>query len=167
MKSPKNTENEAIALNYLGKTFIKIPRSIMERLSSVRLAERQMAQLHLCLFGVCYHTDGYVMLDNCKVSCRRGEYIGSQLQLARIAGISLGSVSRLINKMEKLQLISVSRMRGGSRIQVKGYDVFTRIPESKETPRNAPATDAAAQMAEAEKNMGGRSMQNPTNQPDK
>lgn len=166
MECYKNTENEDIALDYLGKFFIKIPRSMMDRLDSVRLVERQMARLHLYLFGLCYHTDGYVMLNNRKVSCRRGEYVGTQLQLANITGIRPGSLSRLIDKLVRLQLISVAHIPGGSRIQVKGYDVFTRIPESKETPRNAPATNAAAQMAEAEKKMGGRSMQNPTNQPD-
>ncbi|MBB4621111.1 hypothetical protein [Parabacteroides faecis] len=72
MKGIKIIENESVALDYMGKAFIKIPRSIMDRLDSTRLVERQMARLHLCLFGLCYHTDGYVMLDNRKVSCRRG-----------------------------------------------------------------------------------------------
>lgn len=166
MRCSKSIENEKIALDYLGKAFIKIPRSMMDHLDSVRLVERQMARLHLCLFGLCYHTDGYAMLNNRKVSCRRGEYVGTQLRLSEITGIRPGSLSRLIDKLVKLQLISVTHIPGGSRILVKGYDVFTRIQESKETPKNAPATDAAAQMAEAEKNMGGRSMQNPTNQPD-
>ena len=165
MKGIKIIENESVALDYLGKTFIKVPRSIMDRLDSVRLVERQMARLHLCLFGLCYHTDGYVMLGNHKVSCRRGEYVGTQLRLAEVAGISPGSLSRLIDKMVKLQLISVTHIPGGSRILVKGYTTFTWIQESKETQKNTPATDAATQMAEAERNMGGRSMQNPTNQP--
>lgn len=165
MKGIKIIENESVALDYLGKAFIKVPRSIMDRLNSLRLVERQMARLHLCLFGLCYHTDGYVMLDNHKVSCRRGEYVGTQLRLAEVAGISPGSLSRLIDKMVKLQLISVTHIPGGSRILVKGYTTFTWIQESKETQKNTPATDAATQMAEAERNMGGRSMQNPTNQP--
>lgn len=165
MKGIKIIENESVALDYLGKAFIKVPRSIMDRLNSLRLVERQMARLHLCLFGLCYHTDGYVMLDNHKVSCRRGEYVGTQLRLAEVAGISPGSLSRLIDKMVKLQLISVTHILGGSRILVKGYTTFTWIQESKETQKNTPATDAATQMAAAERNMGGRSMQNPTNQP--
>ena len=154
MKAVKIIENESVALDYLGNAFIKIPRSIIDRLNSVRLVERQMARLHLCLFGLCYHTDGYVMLNNRKVYCRRGEYVGTQRRLAEVAGINPGSLSRLIDKMVKLQLISVTHIPGGSRIQ-----------ESKETQKNASNTNAATQMAEAERNMGGRSMQNPTNQP--
>lgn len=165
MKAVKIIENESVALDYLGNAFIKIPRSIIDRLNSVRLVERQMARLHLCLFGLCYHTDGYVMLNNRKVYCRRGEYVGTQRRLAEVAGINPGSLSRLIDKMVKLQLISVTHIPGGSRILVKGYTTFTWIQESKETQKSTPATDAAAQMAEAERNMGGRSMQNPTNQP--
>ncbi|MBB4621110.1 DNA-binding transcriptional regulator GbsR (MarR family) [Parabacteroides faecis] len=85
--------------------------------------------------------------------------------MAEAAGISLGSLSRLIDKMVKLQLISVTHIPGGSRILVKGYTVFTWIQESKETQKNTPSTDAAVQMAEAERNMGGRSMQDSTNLP--
>ena len=127
MKAVKIIENESVALDYLGNAFIKIPRSIIDRLNSVRLVERQMARLHLCLFGLCYHTDGYVMLDNRKVYCRRGEYVGTQRRLAEVAGINPGSLSRLIDKMVKLQLISVTHIPGGSRIWVKGYAAFTWI----------------------------------------
>ena len=112
MKAVKIIENESVALDYLGNAFIKIPRSIIDRLNSVRLVERQMARLHLCLFGLCYHTDGYVMLDNRKVYCRRGEYVGTQRRLAEVAGINPGSLSRLIDKMVKLQLISVTHIPG-------------------------------------------------------
>ena len=53
MKAVKIIENESVALDYLGNAFIKIPRSIIDRLNSVRLVERQMARVHLCLFGLC------------------------------------------------------------------------------------------------------------------
>lgn len=134
-----------------GKDFHKDSQKYNGSFRQCPVVERQMARLHVCLFGICYHTDGYAMLNNRKVSCRRGEYVGTQLRLSEITGIRPGSLSRLIDKLVKLQLISVTHIPGGSRIQVKGYDVFTRIQESKETPKNAPATDAAAQMAEAEK----------------
>lgn len=156
MKEAKCTENEKVALDYLGKSFIKFPRSIMDRLDSHRLEERQMARLHLCLFGLCFYTDGHATLNNRKVVCRRGEYVGTQLRLAEITGISAGSLSRLISKMAKQQLITVNHIPGGSRIHVNGYDTFTWVTEAKDsTPEESPA-DAAAQMAEAEKKMGGR-----------
>ena len=37
MKAVKIIENESVALDYLGNAFIKIPRSIIDRLNSVRL----------------------------------------------------------------------------------------------------------------------------------
>lgn len=156
MKEIKSAENEKVALDYLGKSFVKTPRSIMDRLNSSYLPEQQMARLHLCLFGLCYHTDGYAILDNRKVVCRRGEYVGTQTRLAEIAGISIGSLSRLINWMKKQQLITVTHLPGGSRIHVNGYDTFTWVTETKETAPNESPADAAAQMAEAEKKMGGR-----------
>lgn len=156
MKEIKCTENEKVALEYLGKSFVKTPRSIMNRLNSSYLPEQQMARLHLCLFGLCYHTDGYAILDNRKVVCRRGEYVGTQKRLAEIAGINIGSLSRLINWMKKQQLITVNHLPGGSRIHVNGYDAFTWVTETKETASDESSANAAAQMAEAEKKMGGR-----------
>lgn len=156
MKESKCTENERVALDYLGKSFVKIPRSILDRLNSHCFVEQQMARLHLCLFGLCYHTDGYALLENRKVVCRRGEYVGKQTRLAEIAGISTGSVSRLINKMKKLQLITVDPIPGGSRIRINGYADFTWIPETRDIAQNGSATDASTQMTEAEKKMGGR-----------
>ncbi|MCD8137547.1 MAG: helix-turn-helix domain-containing protein [Parabacteroides gordonii] len=156
MKEIKCTENEKVALDYLGKSFVKTPRSIMDRLNSSYLPEQQMARLHLCLFGLCYHTDGYAILDNRKVVCRRGEYVGTQTRLAEIAGISIGSLSRLIKKMKKLHLITVNHIPGGSRIHVNGYDTFTWVTEAKDSAPDESPADAATQMAEAEKKMGGR-----------
>lgn len=156
MKEIKSVENEKVALEYLGKSFVKPPRSIMDRLNSSYLPEQQMARLHLCLLGLCYHTDGYAILDNRKVVCRRGEYVGTQTRLAEIAGINIGSLSRLINWMKKQQLITVTHLPGGSRIHVNGYDAFTWVTETKETAPDESPADAAAQMAEAEKKMGGR-----------
>lgn len=156
MKEIKCAENEMVALDYLGKSFIKIPRSIVDRLSSISLVEQQMARLHLCLFGVCFHTDGHVVLDNRRVVCRRGEYVGTQIRLAEMAGISVGSLSRLLKKMKQLQLIAVDHIPGGSRIRVNGYDAFTWVPEKRNPVQHVPEVGAAVQMAEAEKKMGGR-----------
>lgn len=165
-------ENELLTskpsvMGYLGKTFIKTPRSIFGQMQSEDVIERQMAHLHLLLFGVCYHTDGYCMLKKQKVVCRRGEFVGKQATLAKWMNISACKLSRLLAMMENLHLISVQRIRGGSRISVNGYDEFTHVPAESETRENkkttTPQPNAAYQMAEAEKKMGGRSMQNATN----
>lgn len=83
-------------------------------------------------------------------------YVGTQKRLAEIAGINIGSLSRLINWMKKQQLITVTHLPGGSRIHVNGYDAFTWVTETKETASDESSANAAAQMAEAEKKMGGR-----------
>ena len=83
--------------------------------------------------------------------------------------VSSSTLSRLLKRMKYLKLISIQRIIGGSRIYLTGYDEFTFVPTEPETGGNKKTdvskSSATAQMAEAERNMGGRSMQNPTNQP--
>lgn len=171
----KKIENESLAkelpiMELLGQTFIKTPRSIFKRMQSDDIIERQMAHLHLLLFGLCFHTDGYCTVNKRTFACRRGEFIGKQSTLARLMDVSASTLSRLLKRMRDLKLISIRHIIGGSCICLNGYDEFTFVltqPEtggSKKAP--IPSSSAASQMAEAERNIGGRSMQNPTNQPD-
>ena len=170
----KKIENELLAkelsiTELLGQTFIKTPRSIFKRMQSDDIIDRQMAHLHLLLFGICYHTDGYCIVNKRAYTCRRGEFIGKQSTLAKWMDVSGSTLSRLLKRMKYLKLISIQRIIGGSRIYLTGYDEFTFVPTEPETGGNKKTdvskSSATAQMAEAERNMGGRSMQNPTNQP--
>ena len=169
----KKIENEPLAkelsiTELLGQTFIKTPRSIFKRMQSDDIIDRQMAHLHLLLFGICYHTDGYCIVNKRAYTCRRGEFIGKQSTLAKWMDVSGSTLSRLLKRMKYLKLISIQRIIGGSRIYLTGYDEFTLyLPNRKpeEIKDRCLKSSATAQMAEAERNMGGRSMQNPTNQP--
>ncbi len=170
----KKIENEPLAkelsiTELLGQTFIKTPRSIFKRMQSDDIIDRQMAHLHLLLFGICYHTDGYCIVNKRAYTCRRGEFIGKQSTLAKWMDVSGSTLSRLLKRMKYLKLISIQRIIGGSRIYLTGYDEFTFVPTEPETggkkKTDVSKSAATAQMAEAERNMGGRSMQNPTNQP--
>ena len=74
----KKIENEPLAkelsiTELLGQTFIKTPRSIFKRMQSDDIIDRQMAHLHLLLFGICYHTDGYCIVNKRAYTCRSEE----------------------------------------------------------------------------------------------
>ncbi|MCS2425282.1 hypothetical protein [Parabacteroides goldsteinii] len=134
----KKIENEPLAkelsiTELLGQTFIKTPRSIFKRMQSDDIIDRQMAHLHLLLFGICYHTDGYCIVNKRAYTCRRGEFIGKQSTLAKWMDVSSSTLSRLLKRMKYLKLISIQRIIGGSRIYLTGYDEFTFVPTEPET----------------------------------
>lgn len=121
--------NEKQAIDLMGLPYVKIPRYTLDLLK--RPATRQLGQLHLLLFDICFFADGYASLNGRKVPCKRGEYVGTQQQLADLSGINIGSVNRLIRKLEAMNLISVTKIQGGSLIKVHGYTSLIAAPEIK------------------------------------
>lgn len=122
--------NEELAIDLMGLPFVKISRFTLRLMRCP--ATRQLGQLHLTLFDVCFFTDGYAKIKDRKVPCKRGEYVGTQQQLADLSGINIGSINRLIRKLETMKLITVTKIEGGSRIKVHGYDTLTAAPDVKE-----------------------------------
>lgn len=118
--------NEKQAIGVMGLRYVKIPRYTLNLLRDP--STRQMGQLHLLLFDVCYFADGYAKLNRRIVPCKRGEYVGTQQQLADLSGINYGSINRLIRKLEALHLISVTKIQGGSLIKVHGYTSLIAAP---------------------------------------
>lgn len=121
--------NEKQAIDMMGLPYVKIPRYTLDLMKNP--ATRQLGQLHLLLFDVCFFADGCAKLNGQKVPCKRGEYVGTQQQLADLSGISIGSINRLIRKLEAMHLISVTKIQGGSLIKVHGYTSLIGAPEIK------------------------------------
>lgn len=149
-------ENEQIAGDYLGKAYLKVPRTILNQLHAKSVVTRQQGQLHLLLFVSCFFTDGYVVLNERPVSCRKGEYVGTQSELARWSKIHPSTVSVLLHKMENEKLITLNHIPGGSRIRVNGYVEFTAVPE--ETEAKAKDLPLGDQLEAAKRQLGGRQM---------
>ena len=101
----------------------------------------------------------------------RGDYVGTYRELSRLSGRPFGSISRLLEKLEKRELIEIVRVPGGSVIRVNGYDKFCFASEKEYKLRDTAKTsrtneakqaeDAAARLSEAEAKIGGRSKQYP------
>ena len=122
--------NEKLAIDLMGLPYVKSPRYTLNLLKCP--ATRQLGQLHILLFDICFFADGYAKLNGRKVPCKRGEYVGTQQELADLSGINIGSINRLIRKLEALHLISVSKIQGGSLIKVHGYTSLIAPPETKD-----------------------------------
>ncbi|WFE84256.1 MULTISPECIES: helix-turn-helix domain-containing protein [Parabacteroides] len=121
--------NENQAIDLMGLSYVKIPRYTLNLIKNP--ATRQLGQLHLLLFDICFFADGCANLNGRKVPCKRGEYVGTQQQLADMSGINIGSINRLIRKLEAMHLISVTKIQGGSLIKVHGYTSLIDVPEVK------------------------------------
>ena len=103
--------------------------------------------------------------------CYRVEYVVTYRELSRLSGIPFGSISRLLEKLEKRELVEIVRVPGGSVIRVNGYDKFCFASEKEYKLRDTAKTsrtneakqaeDAAARLSEAEAKIGGRSKQYP------
>lgn len=131
MKDFKSIDEEH-AMELMGLQYVKIPRYTLKLIK--KPATRQLGQLHLLLFDICFFADGYAELNGRKVACKRGEYVGTQQELADLSGISIGSINRLIRKLEALHLISVFKIQGGSLIKVHGYTTLTAASAVKGSP---------------------------------
>lgn len=165
----ENKEHERVALEYMGHSFVKVPRVLYNKTLSPEKEERMLAWLHLVLFISCNFDDRVVKLGNCQVVSYRGEYVGSYRELSRLSGMPFGSISRLLEKLKKRKLVEIVRVPGGSVIRVNGYDKFCFASEKEYKLRDTAKTcrtndakqaeDAAARLSEAEAKIGGRSKQ--------
>lgn len=147
-----NSEKEQMAINYLSGSYIKIPRKIFVQMCSKSSFERRTGWFHLLLIGLCYHTDGYVVLDSCKVSCRRGEYVGTYRYLSEISEFNIATVWRLMSRLSSQGLIDVTHLKGGTRIRICGYQA---IAESQSVSPNKPSPfprKPLSELSEASKN---------------
>lgn len=141
--------NEKLAIDLMGLPYVKIPRYTLSLLKCP--ATRQLGQLHLLLFDICFFADGYAKLNGRKVPCKRGEYVGTQQELADLSGINIGSINRLVRKLEALHLISVTKIQGGSLIKVHGYTSLIAAPEAKDaSPKENEKRTGCDLFAEAE-----------------
>lgn len=149
------SENERIASEYLGSSYVKVPRLTLMMLRSGEPSGRLLWQLHLTLFGACFFVDGVAKLNGRKVPCKRGEWVGTQKELAEMAAINIGSINRLIRQLEAMHLISVSKIQGGSLIRVNGYISLHAEPAKREKEKKLSLSE---QLKEAKRQLGGRQM---------
>lgn len=155
----KEQKNYAKAADLLGKAFIRMPRKVLNMAIQPVKKERRFAVLYITLITRAFFTDGVATLGNHKYICRRGEYVGTYLELSKFTGISIGSIGYYLRLLELDHLIVMNTMTGGSRIGICNYEYFS----GRETEKNDEYPDAGRKafksMSAAESEIGGRSMQ--------
>lgn len=128
-----NEKKDCLALELLGKGFIRLPRSVGDRAFVGDWTKNLCGRLHLALICLCRYKDGYMMLNGKKETCFAGEYVGTHQDLADCTGIAVGSIYRLLKQLSAENLIEVTVIEGGSRIRVCGYMQYILAPELPES----------------------------------
>ena len=126
---------------FLGQSYVLIPRKVLEM-----------------LFPEVFFKDGQVYFNNRCYTCKRGEYIGLRENLAKSCEMSLTTLDRNLVWLKERELIGMKRLNGGVCISLCGYDSIMGI-RRKEAGKDAPEQSAFLALEEAERRMGGRSMQ--------
>lgn len=145
--------------DFLGKAFIKMPRKLLNMSIHPQKKKRRLALMYMALITLSFFRDGIVTLGKNKHVCRRGEYVGTYWELARFTAISLGSVSYYLKILEMEKLIVLNAVKGGTRIGICNYDLFSGSESDKDSGQAALTEEVGYKMAAVERTIGGRSMQ--------
>ena len=153
----QNLNNERI-VGFLGQSYVLIPRKVLEMLFRGEGRERSVGMVYLALFSEVFFKDGKVFLNKRYYVCKRGEFVGQCEELAKRCGMCTKTLNRSLVWLQEKDLIGLKRLNGGIRVCVCGYDSIMGI-RRKEAGKDAPEQSAFRALEEAERRMGGRSMQ--------
>lgn len=125
---------------------------------SWRRPGKSVGMVYLALFSEVFFKDGKVFLNKRYYVCKRGEFVGQCEELAKRCGMCTKTLNRSLVWLQEKDLIGLKRLNGGIRVCVCGYDSIMGI-RRKEAGKDAPEQSAFLALEEAERRMGGRSMQ--------
>ena len=140
MAENENIYTDVKALMYFGKSYLKVPRVIIERMFASDNSERMIGIVHWLLFCLCNYADGYVSIKGKQVLCRRGECFITYEQLARFMEVDSRSVRRYVSSLESESLVEVKRVSNCICFRVCGYDSFTASDVPAEIPQESKRT---------------------------
>ncbi len=124
MRKLNDFSNEMAKPDY-GKSFLRLPRKVLQRLYGKDDWEKQLGWLYITLIIHAFHSDGYVLLNGERVSCCRGEFVSSLRKLAELTKLSYSTIKRLLERLKLEQLVRLIPVKGGTRIQIIGYNEIT------------------------------------------
>jgi len=150
-----NLSRDKVA-GFLGQSFVRIPRKVFTMLFHGKGREKTIGMAYLILISEVYFADGRVCLKRRSYTCKRGEYVGRCEELAGCCGMSATTLRRSLKWLKDEGLIEMKRLEDGIFIRVCGYDFIMGFRRKGE---KIPAKAAFLALEEAERRMGGRSMQ--------
>ena len=134
MAENENIYTDVKALMYFGKSYLKVPRVIIERMFASDNSERMIGIVHWLLFCLCNYADGYVSIKGKQEVCHRGECIISYEKLARLMMVDSRSVRRYVHSLEKESLIEVKRVANCIPAEIPQESKRTRVTKKTVEP---------------------------------
>lgn len=153
----KSLPKDLKVLNYLGKSYLKMSRVILERQFSPLQSEREIGLVHNALFCFCNYADGFVDVQGHLESCGKGELITTYDELATRIGISRGKLRRCVNSLIEDGLLETWRVGRLTCFNVCGYINFVE-PQDTRLQRNDPASVTALQASEEQRLFGDKKL---------
>lgn len=142
MKNKSHHSKEALPL---GNAFVTTPRKVIDWSYSQDLATCQKGWLFRFLWENCFYADSRITINGGhEVLCRRGEYIGTQREIAKkIKIMGASAVKNNLDKLKEEGFIEVERVNvksrtRASRIRVLGYNDYNKPPSGSSAAKPKP-----------------------------
>ena len=152
----KNLRNESAAADFLGKAFVPCPRNVLNLLFCLDKHEQSAGILYTALLSKVFFVEGYTRVKKRVFNCSPGEYIATHRELATYSGMCLRTYFNALRWLIDKSLVGTTTLPGATRFYLYGFTEFGKL--QKMTVTNPPAASSVS-LAEAERRIGGRSMQ--------
>lgn len=135
---------------FLGKSFLTVPRLMLNWWLSTDHALHNYATVYLALLTQSYYADGYGMLQKVTKPCKKGELYTNVRKLSEQTRIPRSTVSDILHAQEADHLISIQPTPYGSKITVLNYDQITHTQPGKKTSPKDKINEELANMSYAD-----------------
>lgn len=149
-------QTDSKTVQFLGEAFVAFPRSVFSLLFLSDKKGQMAGILYTALISKVFFAKGHMKLGNKVFDCNPGEYISSHQNLATYCGLKLRSYHNALHWLIDAGLVRTAPLLGGTHFTLPGYTSFNK--RMKSTGQVSTGT-APESLAEAERRMGGRSMQ--------
>lgn len=118
----KSIDSEALA--FYGKSFIKLPRSIVNRQFSPVKKESKIGYVHFALFCLCNYDESQED-KNLRVNmAKMGEWIATVDDLCSILSFSKRTINQCLRQLKQEKLVKTKRIGRYTLFRVCGYEPF-------------------------------------------
>lgn len=81
--------------------FLRVPNFLMDDFYSENPVKRSKASVYLCFLKHLYFVDGVIVVENRRISCRKGEWITTIRELEQKTGIPKTTIGRVLRRLEE------------------------------------------------------------------
>lgn len=153
----KKLQNESLASDFIGRSFVVFPRSVFGLLFLSGKKEQSAGILYTALLSKVFFVKGSVRLKDKIFSCDCGECITSHQELFAYCGLPERSYYKALKWLVEMGLVKTVRLLGVTRFYLPDYvDFYKKAKSSSAVDKQA---SLPLSIGEAERRIGGRSMQ--------